>query len=540
MTGDKSESTPLKRTPWSAIIVILLIAICVRTWIAANTYLIATDSALLLSMAADMKAHEYGAALSHKQHPLYPAGIAALSSLTGLDLETCGVIISIALGSLTILPLYFIAKELFSPLAGILAALVLTFHLDSARQSADILTNATYIFFLLCGTAALLWGMKRRRLPYFLACGVASGLAYLARPEGLGLMIVAPIYLVLCRKTTLTRGQRAGAILCVALACLIVAAPYMVYLQKTSGGLEHILTKKKGLLEVIGLKPQSPLEKSSGSLRETLEKTLYAQSRPANPPLVQLLSLLNEFVKTIGPFGLAALVGVIVLLAGGRPAWGNVWLALIAVMYAALVALLAINVYNWNIVSQRHLLPIATICMAWAGYGMERFTSWSTGLLARRMRSLAARAAPLVLLVLIFGAMWVSMLGPRRTNQLGLKCAADIIAAQGMSSPLIMTSEEKIPYYAHGKKVGLPPDDNPRLTAELLYEYAKIRGVAFIVVSERNVKKSFAFLDPDKQYDKEHFELLADRADEACAKKRYGVDVPLSDKKRYLIYKVKY
>jgi len=539
MIGEKSESTPLRRNPWSAIIVVLLIAIAVRTWIAANTYLISTDSALLLRMASDMKAGEFGAALSHEPHPLYPAGIAGLSSLTGLNLETCGVIISIALGSLMILPLYFIARELFGPLSGIFAALILTFHLDNARLSADIKTDTSYIFLLLCGAAALLRGMKRPNLFYFAACGIASGLAYLVRPEGFGLMVLAVVYLVVCRKTALTKGRRGVAILIVALTCLIVAAPYMIYIQKNSGGLNHIFTKKKSLLSLIGLKTSKPSENAPESERERLEKILYLDHTP-RAAIVQLVALLNEFVKTIGVFGLAALTGAIVLLARGQPAWGNVWLVLIAALYSVVAALLAVNVYNWDIPDQRHLLPIATVCLAWAGYGLEKFTLWSKGLLARRMPAPAARAVPLVFLVLAFGAMWMSLLGPRRADQLGQRCAADIISAQGLSSPVIMTSEEKIPYYASGKKVKLPSENNPQVTAQRVYDYAKICGVAFIVVSERDAKKSFTFLDPQGKYDKEHFELLGERADEACIKKRYGMNVVLKDSERYLVYKVKY
>jgi hypothetical protein len=370
-----------------------------------------------------------------------------------------------------------------------------------------------------------------------------AGLAYLVRPEGMGLLLPAFIYLIVCRKTRLRAGGRIAGIVMAGLACLIVASPYLGYLNREAGGRDLILTQKKSLSHLIGLgKKPAPGESSPSSVsapEDPLETMLYTQERPPHPKLEQLGLTLREFLKTLGPLGLAAIIGIIMLLIKGNERWGNLWLALVAGLYGLVVLFVAINIYNWNTPSQRHVLPIVTLCLIWAGFGLERLFVWAMTALNRRKSSAWVSALPVICLVLIFAGLWATMLRPRRQEQLGQLCAARIIREQGVPSPIIMCNEEKIPYYAHGQLKSLPPFTNAQVTGEALAAYARAKKVNFIVIKESDAKKSFKFFDPDAGYDKEHFELLNERADEACVKRMFGVKVALGDTGRYLIYRVK-
>jgi hypothetical protein len=520
---------------------VLLLAAAVRTLIAANTYVISTDAERFLPIADLIRGGNFATALSDDFHPLYPALMAGLSLLTGLDLEKCGVIISIVLGSLTIVPVYFITRELFSPLAGILAALVLAFNSFSAEKSANIMSEGATIFLMLCGAWALLWGVRRANLTYVAAAGALSGLAYLTRPEGLGIVLAGCVYLIICRKTSLTNRARIGGIALALAACVVFAGPYAVYLGvKNPGGFDIVLTQKKSVLQLLGLRPKPTVPQEAGSdskaERKKLEKALYMKDAEPRNPVQQVADILLEFTRTFGPLGVAALIGVIVLFATRGRTWGNAWLLLLVGLYGAVNVLLSVNIYSAQGASKRHILLVVTFCIPWAGYGMERFVLWSRTLLSHRMPLTRATLAPLVFLALAFAVIWIFMLGPRREGQLTVRYAGEVIRAQGVQSPLIMTGESRIPYYAGGKLVSMP--DNVKATPEMFLSYLKLRNVKFVVVSE-DYWSSFKFLDPG-QYDQNNLELLKERADEAAVLKQYGVKTKLRNHDRYIIYKVKY
>lgn len=543
---EEKDKTALQRgNPWFALCIVVLLAAGVRTWIAANTYLISTDSAVFLRSAELLKNGNVNDALSMNFHPLYPAVMAGLSLLSGLDLETCGVIVSIALGSLTVLPLYFITRELFNPLAGILAGLVLAFHAYSADQSADIMSEGMYIFLLMCGAWALLCGMRRNSLVYMTTCGLCSGLAYLVRPEGVGLIIAMTAYVILCRAAKIGAERRAAGIIMAVVACALVAAPYVIHLGKQKDGFDIPLTQKKSVLELLGIRKQRPAGEeflSDIEAREkSLKKQLYGHEEEARPKYAQLFELAKEFVKTISFFGLAFIVGVAALLARRERTWGNTWLLFILALYGAVLLLLYLNIYRAQTPSQRHILPLVTVCMVWAGYGLERLVVWFRGALARRASPAAATALPVIALLALFVGAEIYLLKPRRENQLGMKYMGEVLGSQGIASPVIMTSDEKIAYYAGGRLVPLPPVDGARVTADGLFEYAKIIGVDFIVVSMEDCNlgagHSLKFLEPGNHDPR--FELLPRRADEAAVRERYGVNVGLKERERFVAYRIK-
>ena len=546
MNGQTDKPAQRGWNPWVIPGILVLMAVAVRTWIAAHTCLISTDSAVFLRIADFMRSGEIGAALASDFHPLYPAAIAGLSSLTGLGLETCGVVISIALGGLTVLPLYFIARELFSPLAGVLAALVLVFHPYSANQSADIMSEAMYIFFLMSGAWALLWGMKKGGAVFITACGLCSGLAYLVRPEGLGLLLAAIACVLLCRAAKATRETRTMGIVMAVAACVVVAAPYILHLSRDMEGFDIPLTRKKSVLKMLGLRQEKRPEAPDGFLwadeeAKLLREQLYASGHKTRPKSKQLLELGGEFCKTMGFFGLPLVVGVIALFAARGRQWGNTWLLLIIGVYAAILILLYLNIYKSQTPSKRHLLPLVTVCMVWSGYGLERLAAWIRGVLSP-ISLLAARAVPVVLLTAAFIGSEIYLMKPRRREQLGMRYMGEVIRSQGTLSPLIMTSEEKVAYYAGGRLTSLPPVENENVTEERFLKFVKLKGVHFIVVSEKQCdlrrEHSFKFLNPEN-YDGTRLELLEERADEDAVRARYGIDVQLDDKKRFIAYRVK-
>lgn len=168
-------------------------------------------------------------------HPLYPICIALVEPLAA-DWERAGRLVSALFGALLILPSFALARAIVGRQAAILAAVLLAVHPGLVRNSASVMSEATYTFLLLCGVLAAVRGLAAGPRALVALAGLCLGLAYLVRPEGalylVGLIAVAAVMIA--------QGQRrAGELLpwlgAAVLVFIAVAAPYLWYLNGAWG-----------------------------------------------------------------------------------------------------------------------------------------------------------------------------------------------------------------------------------------------------------------------------------------------------------------
>jgi 4-amino-4-deoxy-L-arabinose transferase-like glycosyltransferase len=124
-----------------------------------------------------------------KAPPLYPA-LVAFAHLFIPEAERAGILISIIFGSLLILPVFYLGKEMFNTRVGILSALFAAVHPVLNISSGSVLTESTYHF--LFATSVLLgWNAFNRGGFYsILSFSLFTALAYLNRPEAIGLLLI--------------------------------------------------------------------------------------------------------------------------------------------------------------------------------------------------------------------------------------------------------------------------------------------------------------------------------------------------------------
>ncbi|MBW2123446.1 MAG: glycosyltransferase family 39 protein [Deltaproteobacteria bacterium] len=107
----------------------LLILIClaagVRIYLFAFTYVISRDGVVYLALAGYFREGNLGKGLSHDFHPLYSLVIAALSYLIPGS-ALAGQVVSLVSGSLLVVPIYLLGKDLFGQRAGFLTGIILT------------------------------------------------------------------------------------------------------------------------------------------------------------------------------------------------------------------------------------------------------------------------------------------------------------------------------------------------------------------------------------------------------------------------------
>ncbi len=191
--GRSGSTAAVRRVPWS----FLLLAVIIRVVVAARTAVPGRDGVSYLWMALQF-AHGHPAALfATVFHPLYPALVGALLwCWPGVDPVVAGQIVASGLGALAVVPLWAVTRALFGPAAAIGAAAAYSTGAWFARHPAECMSEGP---FYLC-VAVWAWSLVSPTRRAWLA-GTAAGLAFLARPEGAALVVVAVAVLAAERRT---------------------------------------------------------------------------------------------------------------------------------------------------------------------------------------------------------------------------------------------------------------------------------------------------------------------------------------------------
>lgn len=170
---------------------LFLVGFGLRLFLVLTAGGIATDGCSYLWLAQDIAKGDFQSGINAYLPPLFPILSAAVSFIFR-DFELSGRMISCLAGSLTVLPLFFLIKDIFNRKIAVVTVIFFIIHPYLLRASGEVLTEATH-FFLITSLAWVLWmAIRSRKAVPFLLVGFLAGLTYLARPEG-----VAVIFLVL-------------------------------------------------------------------------------------------------------------------------------------------------------------------------------------------------------------------------------------------------------------------------------------------------------------------------------------------------------
>ena len=374
--------------------------------------------------------------------------------------ELSGVAISVLGGTLAAALLHGFVRRAHGPRAALVAALLLAVHPGAIEYTGDIQSEGVYMAAFLA-SALLLWiALQRDRLGPALLGGAASGLAYLARPEGIGVALAVGAVLgweALRRCRPLGRSLALGA--AIAAGALLLVLPYVVFLRVELG--EWTLTQKKSVAVMSGLEapprdgpdPVLPGVARAGRLAEprVRPRTRQETSAPQRPsPWERLPSATFDVARThlraLRYEGLALLL-LGLSLTGLRPVgMRGRFIGAIVGCYAAVLLALAANV---GYVSGRHALPALTLVLGYEAEGV-----WEA---ARRLgRTPRMRATIQVLLLLLVMAIGLGKaLRPDRVDSLAQRRAAEWLREQGIEVRGLAARKRRIAYYAGAPHVKL-------------------------------------------------------------------------------------
>ena len=165
--------------------------------------------------------------------PFYSFTIAAFALVTGSE-EIAGRVVSLLAGIALPVLVYAIARQMYGLTVARIAAFLVAVSPFLIATSANVMTESLYL--------ALLFGaivLALRLLATFdwrdaAALGIAFGLAYLTRPEGvvIGVAVIASVGVFLIRKSA-RRALQVTAVAYCALA--ILAVPYALFISRELG-----------------------------------------------------------------------------------------------------------------------------------------------------------------------------------------------------------------------------------------------------------------------------------------------------------------
>ncbi len=512
--------------------ILLIISISVRIYLGFFTYIIKNDSVAFIQNAKYFADGDFLSGLRHDFHPLYSFLMAVLYKAIP-DMELSGTIVSISFGTLTVIVFYLIGKSVFGRKVSFVSSVVLALHPYAVRFSVDIISESTYFFFFISALGLGFFAIVKRKYYLFVLAGICTALAYLARPEGIGIIIIVAGWCILkdLTKFKIVWKEKLVSILILATSFLVFSMPYLVYIQKETG--HWSLTKKKALSRVVGVdvvlssgngknlkkeegdghikkKNVSQAAKTIAKLNKqgsdkstaSSDKKITKQNTHVKIDFKKLkidvnsiLYIFDKYLTTFHPFLFVLLIiGVIKWTRVRKVRYFGFYIASIIVFY--LLVFYRLNLAYapaFHYPSRRHLIPLVIPAIFCVGIGVYATGSWihekfqfdklKSGL---RGRLRNVWIAQLLILIIIISVLLPKTLKPQRSDKLGIKKAGQWIRENShIQSPAILSDSFRNAYYAGGKHVHIERIEQAiNLAREKKADYMLITYREYMVIEE--------------------------------------------------------
>jgi 4-amino-4-deoxy-L-arabinose transferase-like glycosyltransferase len=496
-TGGKDKSLnnePVLGNEKRDLIFLVGFALALRIILYKWTYLIAMDgTTFYLIPAQHFASGRWMDGLALGYHPLYPILVASFSKILG-DFELSGQMVSVLFGTLTVIPLYYLARAIFGGWAAFISSIFLAILPRHVALSADFLSDPTYTFFFILAVWLGWEALRGDHWRTISAAGLATGLAYLTRPEGIGIVLILGTWLLFRRTDFRSWNFRRNGFACFILlfAFLLMAAPYILYLRYYTGRwtisrkpvVDRVVLfiKSKLLLQ----KPEVPKAmKRFDAYIERLREKERTSAMSASRWLRGLGSFFKHFVMTCHPLPfLLFIIGLIRRKVDSHRGEYEGFLLSILCLYA----LVLYGQSSFAYISHRYFISLVALSLLWSGRGLlevhqmilQRFSSGKLGKIDFR-----ATRGMILLTVMTVVIILPVTLQAQRAKKLGRKEAGLWIKNQSTSPPSIYTDMVRVNYYAGGRMIFLREE---AISYRDIVERAGRRGADFLVVRERKIE----------------------------------------------------
>lgn len=493
VVGGRMEAVTPRRSlfgrDYLLLAVLAAVSAGVHLWLVAHTKVTARDGVGFARYALGMQSPEsagppdpnrsaFDVVRSEKQHPGYPAAIWITAKFVRRAVELpladstllAAQLVSAAASLVLIVPMYLTGRMLFDRRAAFVAVLLFQVLPVPAHITSDALTEATYLLPAVSALAVGVWAVRRGRVGGFLLCGMATGAAYLVRPEGL--MVGAAVGAVVGWLGVLRvwpRDLAFGRLTALVVGIGLVASPYVILI----GGK---LTQKPNPGQILNPtdNPRARLLQSrlDAPANRAVQGPLFASfwTLPDDAGRIGAVwpavsAALKETSQGLHYGGVAfALLGVIALRrrVAADPGLAVLFAFLgVNALAVILVGIRGYEVYDTRVyyVSERHVILIVLVCCFFAAVGLSE-CGRLLGTDPRRGRFLG-----IGLLGLLVATALPSTLKPLHANREGHKHAGEWLRDRLQGDDCLIDPFEWAGYYSQRTLHHIFPDpEHPEVT----------------------------------------------------------------------------
>jgi hypothetical protein len=449
---------------------LLLLAMVIRVWHISHTEVTARDGVGFIRYAWDLERLPWKQVFRSNPHPpLYPLTILGVSFPTRqlmhaddvLAMQVSAQTASALAGVLLVIPMFLLGRDLVGSRSAFWATALFQCLPASSRVLSDALSEGVWLLLTATALLAALRGFRNQSWIAFGISGVCSGLAYLARPEGI--MVGMAIGAVLVGAQFASRWRRPwprvlGCAASLGLGAVAVGAPYAAvigHLTNKTTGIEIL----QAALEEGEEHPSWPAELSQDDRGvQSASLGVYwldARKSERGRRLVWgLKAVAGEYIKGFGYFAwLPALIGVCCCAGPFRRELGAWAVFALCLLYTLAIWRVA---YVAGYVSERHSLPILMCGLYWMVGGVDWFCSrliraggWVQARWGRAYAfPMREGTVALIVLVALAGVALPKSLEPLHANRAGFHAAGLWLAEHAEPTDVIVDPFAWAEYYA--------------------------------------------------------------------------------------------
>jgi 4-amino-4-deoxy-L-arabinose transferase-like glycosyltransferase len=463
-----------RRRRWKILLLLLAFAFVLRLFLVISPEVIHNDGTEYVRHAKQVLSGNWSGG---KSPPLYPLLIAGVQVITR-DYEMAGIWVSVILGALIVLPVFYLGKAIFNEKVGMLSALFATVHPLLYISSGSVLTESTYHFLLATSVLFGWYVFTRARFSDILLFSFFTALAYLTRPEGMGFLFIVSIWVLLVNPPGVGRAwiKRAGIILLAVLSFLAFSSPYLVQIRKETGRWE--LSKKASVS--IGSLSEEEEVPSIETIKRKKGLTLSSFIKNPLPVLGKIglgfLDSLYKFQQVYNPvLFLLALWGLIFLLKKKKPHSLKVSFYLLAylIFFFGLV-------FPFFYVTRRYTSQMISISIPWAACGFLGAIEW----IHQRVDGGVQKKIPAILIIiLLVGLFFQGRVIHTREHRVIQREVGLWMRENLPKGSKVMSRLPQEAFYAESPWVQMPFKEY-----EVMMGDARSKGVRYLLINE-NIEK---------------------------------------------------